>query len=95
MVLKDVVVNTILRGVILKDDSGNYAVFTEQGASAPHMTEADVEDVISRFPGCSGQSSGAVSAYTHVKLKDTPELLYVSEEDCSKNWIRLQKVNRP
>ena len=36
----------VLRGDIVKDDSGAYAVFTEQGSSASQMTAAKVMDVI-------------------------------------------------
>ena len=57
----------VFRGDIVKDDSGCYAVFTEQGSSASHMTAAEVMDIISRLPGCAGQAAGAVSAYTQVK----------------------------
>ena len=32
--------SAVLRGDTVKDDTGNSAVFTEQGASAPHMTAA-------------------------------------------------------
>ena len=32
----------VLRGDIVKDDSGAYAVFTEQGSSASQMTAAKV-----------------------------------------------------
>ena len=52
----------VLRGDIVKDDSGAYAVFTEQGSSASQMTAAKVMDIISRLPGCDGQASDAVSA---------------------------------
>ena len=41
----------VLRGDIVKDDSGAYAVFTEQGSSASQMTAAKVMDIISRLPG--------------------------------------------
>ena len=51
----------------MKDDSGSYAVFTEQGASASQMTAARIMDIISRLPGCAGQAADAVSAYTQVK----------------------------
>ena len=34
----------VLRGDIVKDDSGSYAVFTEQGSSASRMTAAKVMD---------------------------------------------------
>ena len=36
----------VLLGDIVKDDSGAYAVFTEQGSSASQMTAAEVMDVI-------------------------------------------------
>ena len=58
----------VLRGDIVKDDSGSYAVFTEQGSSASQMTAAKVMDIISRLPGCDGQAADAVSAYTQVKF---------------------------
>ena len=61
-----------LRGDIVKDDSGSYAVFTEQGSSAAQMTDAKVMDIISRLPGCAGQAADAVSAYTQVKMEDAP-----------------------
>ena len=35
----------VLRGDIVKDDSGAYALFTEQGSSASQMTAAKVMDV--------------------------------------------------
>ena len=41
----------MLSGDIVKDDSGAYAVFTEQGSSASQMTAANVMDVIARIPG--------------------------------------------
>ena len=54
----------VLRGDIVKDDSGSYAVFTEQWSSAAQMTAAKVMDIISRLPGCDGQAAYAVSAET-------------------------------
>ena len=42
----------VLRGDIVKDDSGSYAVFTEQGSPASQMTAAKVMDIIFRLPGC-------------------------------------------
>ena len=57
----------VLRGDIVKDDSGSYAVFIEQGSSASQMTAAKVMDIISRLPGCDGQAADAVSADTQVK----------------------------
>ena len=57
----------VLRGDIVKDDSGSYAVFTEQGSSASQLTAAKVMDIISRLPGCAGQAADALSACTKVK----------------------------
>ena len=57
----------VLRGDIVKDDSGAYAVFTEQGSSASQMTAAKIMDVIERLPGCAGQATDAVSVYTQAK----------------------------
>ena len=54
-------------GDIVKDNSGSYAVFTEQGSSASQMTADKIMDIISKLPGCDGQAADAVSAYTQVK----------------------------
>ena len=68
------------RGDIVKDDSGVYAVFTEQGSSASQMTAAKVMYIISRLPGCSGQAADAVSAYTQVKMEDAPLLFKINAQ---------------
>ena len=47
----------VLRGDIVKDESGSFAVFTEQGSSASQLTAAKVMDIISRLPGLRGTSS--------------------------------------
>ena len=52
----------VLRGDIVKDDSGSYAVLTEQGSSVSQMTAAKVMDIISRLPRCAGQAADAVYA---------------------------------
>ena len=65
----------VLRGDIVKDDSGSYAVFTEQGSSASQMTAAKVMDIISRLLGCAGQAADAVYACTQVKMEYAPKLL--------------------
>ena len=62
----------VLRGDIVKEDSGSYAVFTEQGSSASQMTVAKVLDIISRLPGCDGQAADAVSAYTQENGRCSP-----------------------
>ena len=67
----------VLRGDIVKDDSGSYAVFTEQGSSASQRTAAKVMDIISRLPGCAGQAADAVSAYNQERMEDAPKLLKI------------------
>ena len=64
----------VLRGDIVKDDSGSYAVFTEQGSSASQMTGAKIIDIISRLPGFDGQAADAVSAFSQVKMEDAHKL---------------------
>ena len=85
----------VLRGDIVKDDSGSCAVFTEQGSSASQMTAAKVMDIISRLPGCAGQAADAVSAYTQVKMEDAPKLLKIPKSECSDIWIRLPRHKWP
>ena len=67
----------VLRGDVVKDNSGSYAVFTEQGSSASQMTAAKIMDIISRLPGCDGQAADAVSAYTQVKMEDAHKLFKI------------------
>ena len=65
----------MLRVDIVKDDSGAYAVFAEQGSSASQMTAAKMKDVVVRLPDCAGQAADAVSAYAQVKMENAPGLL--------------------
>ena len=85
----------VLRGVFVKDDSGSYAVFTEQRSSASQMTAAKVMDIISRLPGCDGQAADAVSAYTQVKMEDAHKLLKIPKSECPDIWIRLPRHKWP
>ena len=82
----------VLQGDIVKDDSGSYVVFTEQGSSASQMTAAKI---ISRLPGCDGQAADAVSAYTQVKMEDDHKLLKISKSECPDIWIRLPRHKWP
>ena len=79
----------------MKDDSGSYGVFTEQGSSASQMTAAKVMDIISRLPGCSGQAADAVSAYTQVKMGDASTLLKIPKSECPDIRTRLPKHKWP
>ena len=81
----------MLRSDIVKDDSGSYAVLTEQGSSASQMTAAKVMDIISRLPDCAGQAADAISAYTQVKMEDAPSLL----TECPDIWTRRPRHKWP
>ena len=81
----------VLRGDIVKDNSGSYAVFTEQGSSASQMTAAKIMDIISRLPGCDGQAADAVSAYTQLTMEDAHQLLKIPKSECPDIWIRLPR----
>ena len=85
----------VLRGDIVRDDSGSFAVFTEQGSSASQMTVAKVMDIKSRLPGCAGQAADTVAAYTQVQMEDAPSLLKIPKSECPDIWIRLPKHNWP
>ena len=85
----------VLRGAIVKDDSGSYAVFTEQGSSASQMTAAKIMDIISRLPGCDGRAADAVSAYTQVKMEDAHKLLKIPTSECPDIWIRAPRHKWP
>ena len=85
----------VLRGDIVKDDSGSYAVFTEQGSSAPQMTAAKVMDIMSRLPGCAGQAADAVSVCTQVKMEDAHKLFKIPKLECPDIWIRLPRHKWP
>ena len=50
-----------LRGDIVKYDAGCQAVFAEQGASASHMTSAQILDTTTRLPGIAGETIDAIS----------------------------------
>ena len=79
----------------MNDDSGAYAVFTEQGSSASQMTAVKVMDVIARLPDCDGQAADAPSAYTQVKMVDAPRLLKIPTSECPDVWTRLPRHKWP
>ena len=88
-------VRVVLRGDIVEDDSGSYAVFTEQGSSASQMTAAKVMDIVSRLPGCAGQTADAVSSYTQVKMEDAPTFLKIQSQNVQIFGYVYQSTNGP
>ena len=85
----------VLRGDIVKDNSGHSVVFTEQGSSASQMTAAKIMDIISRLLGCDGQAADAVSDYTQVKMEDAHTLLKIPKSECPDIWNRLPRHKWP
>ena len=85
----------VLRGDIVKDDSGSNAVFTEQGSSASQMPSAKVMDITSKLPGCSGQAADAVSAKAQVTMEDASTLFNIPKSECPDVWIRLPEHKWP
>ena len=59
----------VFRGDQVRDETGYYAVFTEQSASASHMAAVKFMDFIGRMPGNKLEDSDAKQAYTQVNLK--------------------------
>ena len=83
----------VFRGDIVKDESGQFAVFTEQGASASRMAAAKFMDAIARMPGNDGQDSDAIGAYTQVTLAEASRLL--GKDVVTTTWISLPPYRRP
>ena len=75
------------------EDSGKHSVFTEQGASASHMTAGKVLDGNSSLPERTGQASDAVSADTQVRMKDAHELLSSFGRRLSKVLYQITESN--
>ena len=85
----------VFRGDQVKDETGFYAVFTEQGASASQMAAAKFLDTIARMPGMTGQAADAVKAYTQVQLSKAPTLLGLPKNECPDTWISLPASRHP
>ena len=88
----------VFRGDQVKDETGSFAVFTEQGTSASHLEAAKILDSIARFPGFNGEDCDAVKAYTQVTLKDLHDMLgkrgAISMEYVE-TWVSLPPSRRP
>jgi len=83
----------VFRGDQVRDESGFFAVFSEQGTSASHQSGAKLLDAIARMPGCDGGDSDAVGAYTQCPLSDAEFLLDDSGD--LETWISLPPTRRP
>ena len=85
----------VLRGDIVKGESGSYAVF--HWARLICITDdcRKSHGLMSRLLGCGGQAADAISAYTGVKMEDAPKLLKLPKSECPDIWIRLPKHTWP
>ena len=82
----------VFRGDQVKDETGHFAVFSEQGTSASQMSAAKFLDATARCPGCKGEDSDAVGAYAQVILKDIAKVKGVEHIT---TWITLPRNRRP
>ena len=83
----------VFRGDQVRDETGFYACFTEQSATASHMAAIKFMDYIGRLDGNISEDSDAVKAYTQVKLDSLVELL--GEDIQADTWITLPRERRP
>ena len=82
----------VLRGDNVKEEDGFYALFSEQGSSSSQLEAGKAMDAISRAPGCAGEVSDALKAYTQVPLALIAKLL---KEDYVETGIKLPRDRRP
>ena len=73
----------VLLGDVVKDDSGSFAVSTEQGSSASQSAPRKFWAFLARLPGWAGQASDAISAYARIKMEDAPTLQELPESGSS------------
>ena len=85
----------VLRSDIAKEDSGAYAVFTEQGSSASQLTAANLMDIISRLLGCAGQAKSTISAYTPGKNGRCSQIIENSQIGMSRHLDSSTKHKWP
>ena len=86
----------VLRGDIVKDDSGSYAVFTEQGSSASQMTAAKIMDIISRLRGLRWTSSRRSICLFPSKNGRCSQIIENTKIGvCPDIWIRLPRHKSP
>ena len=68
---------------MVKDDSGSYAVFTEQGPSS--LTNDGQQKSWISYPDCQGAQGQAARrsiSYTRVKMEDAPKLWKIPKSEC-------------
>ena len=79
----------VFRGDQVKDETGCFAVFSEQGTSASHTAAAKFLDAIARMPGFAGQDTDAVSAYPQAELKGPVTWISLPKHRQPANWAKI------
>ena len=81
----------VYQGNQVKDSDGLRAVFSEVGSSSCIHSQWKMLDAVARLPGCAGEMSDAVKAYTQAKVEDYPELqdnfVELLRDQWPKHWI--------
>ena len=86
----------VLRGDIVKDDWGSYAVFTEQGSSGISKRQ-QLRSWISS-PDCLVAMDKQQTQYRLIpkwKMEDAHKLLKIPKSECPDIWIRLPRHKWP
>ena len=58
----------VFRGDIVRDETGFYATFSEQGTHASLMEAAKFVDAVARLQDCDGEEADATGAYLQAEL---------------------------
>ena len=78
----------MVQGNNVKDAEGVAAVFAELATSASLMSASKLLDLIAMLPGCGGEQSDAVQAYTQA-------LLYHGAKQVVETWVRIPREQWP
>ena len=93
--LKEYKGRVVFRGDTVKSEDGYLAVFSEQGTAASHMAATKFLHAMGRMPGCEGEDSDAVGAYTQVSLDEETLKLLVGEGVFVDTWVALPRNRGP
>ena len=80
----------VFRGDQVRDETGFFAVFSEQGTSAAHQAAAKFLDALARMPGNSGADSDAVGAYTQAELGGVETWISLPRHRQPASWANIQ-----
>ena len=89
-------VGIVLRGDVVKDDSGSCAVFTEQGSSAS-QNDAGKKfcTLLPDYPGALDKQTTPYQLTPQVKMEDAPTFLKLPKSERADMWTRLPRDKWP